>query len=62
MFRKQVEDAKKIIIMEFCNPDGEMIPARHVDLIAFGEILIKKGLDVTPSLMENLANLFECFG
>jgi len=48
--------------MEFCNADGEMIPTRHIDLIAFGETLKNKGLDVTQNVIENLANFMECFG
>lgn len=48
--------------MEFCNEDGEMIPTRHVDLIAFGEVLKAKGLDIQGNVIENIANIFECFG
>ncbi len=48
--------------MLFCNQDGELIPTRHVDLIAMGEILRARGLDIPNNISDNFANTLECFG
>lgn len=62
LFRNEVENNLKKIIMLFCNENGEMKDNRCVDLNELGDTLKQRSIAVNADVSENMASFLQCFG
>lgn len=62
IFRQELAEKMKKVIMLFCDENGQMINGRVVDMNTLGKIMNENGISVNLQVSQNLSSLLEAFG
>lgn len=62
IFRQELREKWKKVLMLFCDNEGEMLKERTIDLNTLGKLMNENGITVGSQISHNMASLFETFG
>lgn len=62
IFRQEINEKMKKVLMLFCDPNGQMINEMSIDLITLGKIMNENGITVTQPITQNMPSIMEAFG
>ena len=62
IFRDEILDKEKKVLMLFCDENGQMIDDRTIDLNVLGKMMNDHGITVNPQISHNMSSLLETFG
>ena len=57
VFRDEIKDKHKTVVMLFCDADGQMIDDKSVDLNSLGKKMNDHGINVSQQVTDNMSNI-----
>ena len=62
IFRSDIKQKSKSVVMLFCDENGQMIDDKTVDLNNLGKKMNDNGVSINPSVSQNMSSLLHAFG
>ena len=62
VFRQEIVEKMKKVLMLFCDETGQMYSDRTIDLNTLGKVMNEHGITVSPQISQNMSSLLEAFG
>lgn len=57
VFREELKDKSKSVVMIFCDTDGQMIEEKSVDLNVLGRKMNDRGINVSQNVSDNMSSI-----
>jgi hypothetical protein len=57
IFREELREKEKVIVMLFCDKDGQMISEKSVDLNTLGKKMSENGINVSQQINDNMCSI-----
>lgn len=62
IFRQELADKAKKVLMLFCDESGQMYTTRNIDLNSLGKTMNENGIAVSLQVSRNMSSILEAFG
>lgn len=62
IFRQELAEKMKRVVMLFCDEKGQMVGDRIIDMNTLGKVMNDNGIVVSPQVSQNLSSILEAFG